>query len=285
MKNLRLTISVGFLGILLLSMTVFVVISRAATAPKSHNPYDNPDLKMEEIVDLYHNNINDQFNTYIKMMMTAKPDDPNGKPFVMNADGTQGAPLTVDDCLDPAHSKNYSTFCVGANLLGANSDLCTPAEGEAVPEDLKKFCSLNPNALANKGDLNFAAAMQKRTNQIFQTNQEKSDWIQAMTCLGISSNVCSQEQINKAQAIYQTQKALESATNIDFADHEITFAKQALDQTLSAYDQLRVAWPIHMKYIDIYAALEKYRDKLVSIRNATNQYPSKFIDLTTTSCQ
>jgi hypothetical protein len=281
MKNNRITISLIFLGAVMVSMMVMAVLTKAADS-SSLNPYDNPDLNMDDIVTLYHTNMNDAFNNYIKMMMKnleKNPDDPNGKPY--KEDGT---PFTVEDCLDPANSKNYSTFCVAVNLVGGNTDNCnipTPPPTIVLPSDMQKLCSLDKNALALKGYLNFSAAMKKRTTQIFKTSQEKSAYVDAMTCLG---GVCDQETKDKAQVTYQTQKALEVSADLNFANQEIKFAKNTLDQTLSAYDQLRVAWPIHKKYIEIYADLEKYRDKIVEIRHQTDLYPKKFIDLTTTAC-
>jgi len=285
MKNLKLTISIAFLGILMVSMTAFVMFSKAQTG-STINPYDNPELGMNEIVSLYHTNMNDKFNEYIKMMMEnleKNPDDPNGKPYKQEDDGST-TPFTVEDCLDPANSKNYSTFCVAVNMLGGNSDNCDlpiPPPTIVLTSDMEKFCALDGNAFALKGYLNFSAAMKKRTQQIFKTSQEKSDYVDAMVCLG---GVCDQAQKDKAQVSYQTQKALEVSADLTFANEEIRFSKNALDQMLSAYDQLRVAWPIHAKYVEIYADLEKYRDKIVDIRHQTDVFPKKFVDLTTTAC-
>ena len=54
---------------------------------------------------------------------------------------------------------------------------------------------------------------------------------------------------------------------------EIKRSKQVLDATLSAYSQLQMAWKLHVKYIDIYNALVKYRDALVKVRKQTDQFP------------
>lgn len=285
MKNLRLTISFVLLGILFVSMTAFVLLSRAASE-ESKNPYDDPNLGYDEVIDLYHKNINDAFNEYIKKMVAnlqTNPDDPNGKPF--EEDGT---PFTVEDCYDPANAGNYSTFCVGVNLLGADWGVCTPPNKPdgtpswVIPDDMKAYCSMDKNSLPYKGYLNFAAALHRRNGQIFDTINKKNAYIDAMVCLG---GVCSDAQFTKnAQIADQRATALAYADQVDTINKEIKFSKMALDQTLSAYDQLKIAWPIHLKYIEIYKALEKYRDKIVEIRHATDNYPAKFIDLTTTSC-
>lgn len=75
-----------------------------------------------------------------------------------------------------------------------------------------------------------------------------------------------------------------SAQRVKFIDEEIKRSKQALDQTLDAYSQLRTAWAMHVKYMDIFADLVKYRDYLVAIRKQTDTFQFKFIDATTTKC-
>ncbi|MBU0668203.1 hypothetical protein KJ951_00510 [Patescibacteria group bacterium] len=67
-------------------------------------------------------------------------------------------------------------------------------------------------------------------------------------------------------------------------EREKNTAKRALDQTLSAYDELKTAWLMHKKYIEIYEALLTYRDKMVEIRHQVEEFPAKFIDATTTKC-
>jgi len=82
----------------------------------------------------------------------------------------------------------------------------------------------------------------------------------------------------------QGQAALMMSARLDAIAREKTSAKRALDQTLSAYNELRTAWPMHKKYIQIYESLIKYRDKMVEIRNQVEEFPSKFIDASTTKC-
>jgi hypothetical protein len=61
-------------------------------------------------------------------------------------------------------------------------------------------------------------------------------------------------------------------------------AKRALDETLSAYNELRLAWPMHKKFMQIYETLIKFRDKMVEIRQQVEEMPAEFIDATTTKC-
>ncbi len=75
-----------------------------------------------------------------------------------------------------------------------------------------------------------------------------------------------------------------TARRIQFIDEEIIRAKTALDQTLDAYSQLKTAWQMHVRYMDIFAELVQYRDHLVSIRKQTDAFPFRFIDATSTKC-
>jgi len=82
----------------------------------------------------------------------------------------------------------------------------------------------------------------------------------------------------------QGQAVLAMSARLEAIVREKTAAKRALDQTLAAYNELRTAWPMHKKYMQIYESLIKYRDKMVEIRNQVEEFPSKFIDASTTKC-
>jgi len=287
MNNKRLTICFALLGIILISMMVLVFRAHAEGPTPPPNPYDDGSLNIDDVISLYHNNMNTEFNRYITLLMTKiptdpkQPDDQEGKAF----DAT-GKPLTPEQCLNDPN--NYSTYCVSVNMIGGDSTACELNKTANLPlkdPDLQKFCTLGPDAFALKGFMNLASSLKKRTNKVFQTSQEQSDYINAMVCLGISSGICDEAQQKQAQVANQTQKAMEVSSNLTKIQNELVAAKNTLDQTLSAYDQLRTAWPMHLKYKEIYSLLEEYRDHLVDVRHQTDLFPSKFIDMTTTSCK
>lgn len=270
MKNHRLKISIALLGIIFVSMTTFVLMSKAASSAQSRNPYDDPSLGVNDVIELYHKNMNEAFNEYIKKMMKGSPDDKNGKAYHVLDGNKEGEPLTAAECLSPKYSANYSTFCVSVNLLGADSDFCSVPQ---TADDMIQFCKLDKGALARKGYLNFSSAIAKRTQQVFDTEKEKADW----------KNMSIGERASQGWSSITAATKLISRQTI-IAD-EMRFAKEALDQTLSAYDQLKVVWPLHQKYVGIYHSLEQYRDKLVDVRHQTDAYPKRFIDVTTTACK
>ena len=301
MKNHKLTISFIFLGAILVAMLSFVVLSKAAAPynaanqPNAKNPYDDEKLGMKDVIELYHKNMNESFNFYFTSLMTPLPgkkpeckvNDPANS--YTNTPGCTGkqTPLTVANCLDPENAKNFSTFCVAVNLLGADSDRCNTSDG-IKEEGMVEFCHLKDKDKDRplKGYLNFVAALKKRSQNIFDSRADAlaySDFLEVALSGGLSNPGTIAE--NKtANQYYQMQKGLEAARKIEELNEETKFAKQALDQTLSAYDQLKIAWPMHQKYISIYESLEKYRDKLVGVRHQTDVFPKKFIDLTTTAC-
>lgn len=65
---------------------------------------------------------------------------------------------------------------------------------------------------------------------------------------------------------------------------EVTVAEIALDRSLAAYNELRVAYPIHKQYEQIIVDLTKYRDALADVRDEIELYPSKLLDASTPSC-
>lgn len=66
---------------------------------------------------------------------------------------------------------------------------------------------------------------------------------------------------------------------------ELSLARDSMDQALTAYDELQMALPMHMKYLEMIGALEDYRDKVSKVRREVNSYPGTFLDVSTTSCK
>lgn len=284
MKKHYFIASVIFCLLFMIGMATTAVISYAQNTGATTNPWYNDNLSTNEIIATYHTNANESMNRYIRLMMkglATNPDDPNGKPLASAA-----------ECQDPKNSRNYSTFCVAANLLGGNSDDCL--NKAKLSPDYQKFCELPATAQALKGYLNYRAALEKKQNKIFQTAGEETLWRDYVTATancasGPLAVGCTPEQTkiaeSNADAVYLSQKGLSASASIDTINKEISASKEVLDQAIAAYDELRTAWPMHQSYIAVYKELETYRDNLVKVRQQTDQFPSKFIDLTTTMCK
>lgn len=209
------------------------------------------DESIGSMTSTYHENINKKFNEYVKKSMTsaeAAALDPNSPEAVNSrAPDTNTTEEALKKCSENDYA-NYSTYCASVTLY-------------ADPR------------VGYKG---FRDVMSCRKYDIFESTKERNAYIDAM--------VMGTENENKAQIINQQQMALRVANNVDEASRAVADAKAALDQTLSAYDQMKLAWSMHVRYMKIYEDLLKYRDKLVDMRHYVESFPAKFIDASTTQC-
>lgn len=213
--------------------------------------YADPELNAEGLMELYHETINNKFNEYIAKMIKASPSDSNAQPVQMNSETGKPVEGYDDQGVPKACQTNYSSYCVGAKLL---TD--------------PKF-----------GYLAYRKALLCRKYSIFKDAKDVSifkDYSDAM--------IMGKENEKQTVAVYQAAKILEVSAQIEGIDHELESAKRALDQTLTAYNELRMSWPMHKKYKEIYDQLGKYRDKLVDVRHQVEGFPAKFFDVTTTKC-
>ncbi|MEK7672245.1 MAG: hypothetical protein AAB373_00015 [Patescibacteria group bacterium] len=71
-----------------------------------------------------------------------------------------------------------------------------------------------------------------------------------------------------------------SAKNDEKIDEEIAKAKVVMEATVAAYNEYRLAYPVHKKYQLIATDLIKYKLALKDIRKQVTQFPIEFIDAT-----
>lgn len=269
MKKLSLLLSLGFLTFFTAFMVASVVNTKAQSetsplqkdlcAPGPSNIYNNPNMSTEEVMMEYHKRTNEKFNWYIGTMLTKQSSsakeniiDPDSLPPLLPDEppGENEDPMKTFCAENPV---NYSTFCVAANLLS----------------DEKR----------GDGYMQYAQALDCRRGKLFETAQEETLYNEYGEAL-----IRGEENEEEFEQVLQTQKALGISARLDAIDREIKTAKRALDQTLAAYEELKTAWPMHQRYIEIYEQLVKYRDKMVEVRHQVEEFPSKFIDATTTKC-
>lgn len=269
MKKLSLFLSIGFLSVFTGIMLFSVTNTKAQEssdprrtdlcAPGDSNIYNDRSLSTEDIMVMYHEKTNEKFNDYISKMIVAQTAaaeegtvDPNGiPPEPPDEPPAEGEDPMKEFCDE--NRNNYSTFCVAANLIS----------------DKKR----------GDGYLQYAQALDCRRGNLFETSQEETAYNDYGDAL-----IIGEENEQEFGQILQAQKALEISARLEAIDREIKTAKRALDQTLSAYEELKTAWVMHRQYIKTYEELVKYRDKLIEIRHQVEEYPSKFIDATTTMC-
>lgn len=81
-----------------------------------------------------------------------------------------------------------------------------------------------------------------------------------------------------------SRKVLGYGATLEQIDRELEIAKQTMDQALSAYNEMQMAYPLHRKYIQLIGSLEKYRNNISKLRQKIEQLPPTFLDVTTTAC-
>lgn len=214
--------------------------------------YNDENMGLEDVMALYHENVNTIFNDNIKKMIAsesaaakANTIEPLGQP-----------PRDKDGNWQPCPAGNYSTYCVSQQI---------------IPDE-------------TKGYLAYMRALDCRRGDLFDTKAELigyTDVLETVLSGGIANPVVTDA---VAPQVTQTQKAMEISARLEAIDREKSKAMRAVDQTLAAYDELRTAWPMHQKYIQIYKDLIIYRDKMIEIRNQVEEFPAKFIDASTTKC-
>ncbi len=62
-------------------------------------------------------------------------------------------------------------------------------------------------------------------------------------------------------------------------------AKAVMEATVSAYNEFRLAYPMHIKYQEILYQLTKYKSVLKDIRLRAAEFPVRFVDASTSQCQ
>ncbi len=256
MKNLSIKISLAALAGLTAVMILAAVTTKAADGDGAQpevlcdlwveNVYGRADQTTQEAMELYHKTINAKFNDYIKKMIEAQG--------IASETG-----LADPNAKAPANGvcdeDNYSTYCVSRAML----------IGEGIG--------------GRDGYMDYLKAMDCRKNRLFDTVTEETAWSDYQDAM-----ILGEENEQDAQNALQLQRALTKSARMERIEKEIDSAKQALDVTLATYDELKTAWTMHKRYVKIYENLVIFRDKMAEIRHQVEEFPSKFIDATTTMC-
>ncbi|MFC1615502.1 hypothetical protein ACFL21_00020 [Patescibacteria group bacterium] len=66
---------------------------------------------------------------------------------------------------------------------------------------------------------------------------------------------------------------------------ELEESKRVMEGTVAAYNEFRLAYPMHIKFEDIINSLMKYRIALKDIRKQVKKFPTKFVDATSVTCR
>ncbi|PKL36618.1 hypothetical protein CVV38_01810 [Candidatus Peregrinibacteria bacterium HGW-Peregrinibacteria-1] len=66
---------------------------------------------------------------------------------------------------------------------------------------------------------------------------------------------------------------------------EIIEAEEIMEATMAAYNEFRMAYPMHIQYQEVLENLIAYRRKLRDLQFEVNRFPGKFINTTTLECR
>jgi len=75
-----------------------------------------------------------------------------------------------------------------------------------------------------------------------------------------------------------------SGRNSDIAA-EVDEARIVMDATVKAYNEFRMAYPVHKKFEETIKNLIKYKLLLKGVRNEVSHFPEEFIDTTSKDCE
>jgi len=149
----------------------------------------------------------------------------------------------------------------------------------------KKKLFLPPDNLADGDDVN--AIIQKCGDTNFSSYcvgigslNIYSDYLKKLNFLKSSLDLSSVDQGTNALEVLRNQSS--KAMRIDKESQD---AKAVLEATVAAYNEFRLAYPMHRKYQEILKQLTKYKQILKDIRLRVAEFPTRFIDVSTTQCQ
>lgn len=212
--------------------------------PKTYSDFVLCGHSADELIDKYHNDINKFFNENIKRMVAAMKEN-EGK------------------------SKELTILFKPPEYQKENGVPTIRQSCDSVPKNLSTYC------LAISGTrkyFEFRDALLVARSAAEQAAGNVSARLQ-------SGAITKNGDISDAQQNMQNLGQL-----IDKINREADLSRQALDQALSAYNEMQYALPLHTKYMEVVKSLEKYRDKVAGIRRTIEQFPSTFLDVTTTQC-
>lgn len=81
-------------------------------------------------------------------------------------------------------------------------------------------------------------------------------------------------------ALLETTEERNKKINAEFSE-----AKEVLEAAIAAYNEYRLAYPLHKRYEQIIKDLIKYKLALKAIRREATFFPIKFIDATSSQCE
>ena len=154
-------------------------------------------------------------------------------------------------------------------------------------DKLVKIVDTNPNFLQ---DPNFNAP-DGANNTNYKTKCEKDNV--STFCLALQAMDLYLVYVAHIEDMYA---AVESAPTIEAAlkktsgrnkdiENEADQARMVMDAAVKAYDEFRMAYPVHKKFEETIKNLTKYKLLLKGVRNEVSHFPDEFVDSTSKDCE
>lgn len=157
------------------------------------------------------------------------------------------------------HTEMNTFFNKKIKALTSKEGTLTPADGKNCKDNVTTYC-----------------VAKEATDMFFKYKEE---------LLAEKGNL--QEEIKKAQSTgdaFQERLIQLNSQKASGIDDELVSAEKALNMTVEAYNELQIAYPLHVQYQEMIDNLETYRYQLESIEGLTKNFPKVFVNATTTSC-
>lgn len=194
--------------VIVLTGIFFLYGTQLSIAEESTNPYKKEGLSVDQIIELYHNRVNELFNAKQGLLTKGK-----------EGSGVADAPKD-----DKCEKNNYSTYCL-------------------AKESTQEYVQFQEVLLEKQVNIEF-----DETDDLFQIS---------------------------TKAITQSDKI----------NNELEIARSSLDVALQSYNELRMAYAMHLQFQTTIKKLYIYNTKLAELRTEIAKIPGKFIDATTAQCK
>lgn len=222
--------------------------------------YLNPDVSLDEAIALYHKTVNDAFNIRFKRLTDEENPE---KPEKLPAD------------LDPEeHCKKMKqdgklglrTYCLAI-------ELADEFDGYARALEKRKNYIESKEAVCTSDTLSKEKeTIQAQLNDPNLPPDKKQEYENQL------------KRLNEISSSFLTAKTLGASGTASFIDRELDMANLGLDKSLAAYNEFNIAYPLHIEYKAMIENLEKYRNALAKIRTQVTEFPSRFVNASTTAC-
>ncbi len=224
-----------------------------AEKTSAEEKYSDPNLSLDEAVMLYHATVNAIFNSRMERLFNKEEPE----------ELTQGV-SSDEHCQNTPDS--LRTYCLAIYLADEYQGYARALLARKTQTESETAVCANEDYEMQKAEI------EAKLNEPDVTPGQRKKYEDKL------------ERWNNLKSNYIAAKSSNTLENSIFIDRELELAGQTLDQALAAYNEFLLAQPMHVQYQEMIKHLEKYRDGLANIRKEVGEFPSKFVNATSTEC-